>query len=298
MKKRIALIIGLLCISMTVVADAAEQPHIGLNDVIATVEKAFKISGNDQATIIDFTADFFQRTLLKKDGREMRADGVAYVRLPTGRSPLMYRFQYYRPYQQEIVSDGNSLWIYHPENREVILTDVSAVYNRPGFNSDRDRAANFLQGLGRISKDFQINFAGGMYDSASNYVLELHPRRSMHNTKRILLVVSRNSVLFHINGSNPPSPSASATVPKGRTLPAPPRSPFATPAPFAGMPGFGVSSDPFPILSSTVEDQDENSTTMEFANIKTNTRLLESDFSFLIPPNVQVLKPTVRNQPR
>jgi len=298
MKRQITLFISLLFSCLTVPAHAAQQVNVGLNDVITTIEKAFKATGNDQAPIIDFTADFFQRTILKNESREMRADGVVYVRLPTTRSPLMYRFKYYRPYQQEIVSDGNSLWIYHPENREVILSDVSAVYNRPGFNPDRDRAANFLQGLGRISKDFQINFAGGMYDPASNYVLELHPRRSMHNTKRILLVVSRDSVLSHVTGSNTPNVSSPAALPKGRTLPAPPRSPFATPAPFAGMPGFGVTSDPFPLLSSTVEDQEGNSTTMEFANIKINTRLAESDFSFLIPPGVQVVKPTVRNQPR
>ncbi len=156
MKHRIALLAGLLCSCITVAAHAAQQINVGLNDVIATVERSFKAGSNGQAPVTDFTADFFQHTQLKKDQREMRSDGFASVRLATASSPLMYRFQYYRPYQQEIVSDGNSLWIYHPENREVFLSNVGIVYNRPGFNPDRDRAVNFLQGLGRISKDFQI----------------------------------------------------------------------------------------------------------------------------------------------
>jgi outer membrane lipoprotein-sorting protein len=294
--KRIILLVGLLISCMTAQAHAAQQVKVGLNDVIATIEKSFKAGGNGQAPISDFTADFVQRTILKKDNRDMRGDGVAYVKPATASSPLMFRFQYYRPYPQEIVSNGNSLWIYHPENREVILSDVSFIYNRPGFNPDRDNAVNFLQGLGRISKDFHINYASGMYDSVGNYVLELTPRRAMLNTRRILLVVSRDSVNSYVAAptslNNGPAPAPS------RTLPPPQRTPFSTPAPFAGMPAFGGTSDPFPLLSSTVEDQEGNSTTMEFANIKTNTHLSDADFSFMIPPGVQVVKPSERNQPR
>lgn len=298
MKQRIALLVALLSLCLNVAAHAAQQVRVGLNDVIATVEKSFKAGSNGQAPVGDFTADFFQRTLLKKDGREMRGDGLVSVKLATAASPLKFRFQYYRPYQQEIVSDGNSLWIYHPENREVILSDVSFIYNRPGFNPDRDNAVNFLQGLGRISKDFRINFASGMYDAAGNYVLELNPRRAMLNTRRILLVVGRDSVLSYVTGATPltggPAPAPTQT----RSLPTAPHTPFGTPAPFAGMPAFGGTSDPFPLLSSTVEDQEGNSTTMEFANVKINNRLADTDFSFLIPPGVQVVRPSERNQPR
>lgn len=295
MRYRITLLIGLLFSCITTAAFAAQQVNVGLNDVIATVEKSFKAGSNGEAPVGDFTADFFQRTLLKKDGREMRSDGVVSVRLATASSPLMYRFQYYRPYQQEIVTDGKSLWIYHPDNRQVILSDVSAAYNRPGFNPDRDRAVNFLQGLGRLSKDFQINFASGMYDSAGNYVLELNPRRAMLNTRRILLVVSRDSVLSYVTGA---TPLTTGPAPVQRTLPATPRSPFGTPSPLAGMPAFGGKPDPFPLLSSTVEDQEGNSTTMEFTNVTINTRLPEAAFSFLIPPGVQVVRPSERNQLR
>ena len=291
MKRRIALLVSLISLCITAAAQAAQPVNIGLNDVIATIEKSFKAGNNGQLPIGDFTADFFQRTLLAKDRREMRGDGVVSVKPATASSPLMYRFQYYRPYQQEIVSDGKSLWIYHPENREVILSDVSIVYNR-GFNPSRDRAVNLLQGLGSISKDFQINFASGMYDAAGNYVLELNPRHAMLNTSRILLVVSRECVISYVTGTNPlsngPAPvsSQSRTVPSSRT-------------PFNNMgTGFASKSDPFPLLSSTMEDQEGNSITMEFANVKINARLANSDFSFTIPPGVQIVKPSERNQPR
>lgn len=297
MKFRIVFCIALIISCITSASDGAQQIKVGLNDVIATVEKSFKAGSNGQAPVSDFTADFFQRTLLANDNREMRGDGVASVRLATANSPLMFRFQYYRPYQQEIVSNGNSLWIYHPENREVILSDVSFNFNRPGFNPERDRAVNFLQGLGRISKDFQINFAGSMYDSVGNYVLELNPRRAMLNTRRILVVVNRDSVLAYTTGATPlvkgPEPPL-----KPRVLPPTPRSPFGSTAQFGNLPPVGGPSDPFPLLSTTVEDQDGNSTTMEFSNIRINSRLPDSSFSFIIPAGVQTVKPSEHNQPR
>jgi outer membrane lipoprotein-sorting protein len=298
MKHRIALFISLLFLSLPTAALAAQQANVGLNDVIATVEKSFKAGSNGQAPISDFTADFFQRTLLKKDGREMRADGVASVKLATATSPLMYLFQYFRPNKQEIVTDGKSLWIYHPENREVILSDVSSAYNHPGFNPDRDRAVNFLQGLGRISKDFQINFASGRNDAAGNYLLELYPRRSMLSIQRILLVVSHDSVLSYVTGATPLTSGPAPVSPGSHTIPPTNRTPFGTPAPFAGMPAFGGTSDPFPLLSTHVEDHEGNSTTMEFANVKTNTRLADAAFYFQIPPGVQVVKSSGYNQPR
>lgn len=297
MKQRTALLVGLLLSCLTTTLYAAQQPiHVGLNDVIATVERSFKAGSNGLAPVSDFTADFFQRTLLAKEGREMRGDGVVSVRLATADMPLMFRFQYYRPNQQEIVSDGNSLWIYHPENREVILSDVNIIFNRPGFNPDRDRAVNFLQGLGRISKDFQINFASGMYDAAGNYVLELNPRHAMLNTRRILLVVSRDSVISYVTGANPLSagPAPLPAAPRTRTPQPATRTPFNN----IGMPAFAEPSDPFPLFSSTVEDQEGNSTTMEFTNVKINNRLMRTDFSFPIPPGAQVVKPSDRNQPR
>lgn len=298
MKYRIVLFIGLFLSCVTASGHAAQKVNIGLNDVIATIEKSFKAGSNGQAPISDFTADFFQRTLLAKEGREMRGDGVVTVKLATANSPLMFRFQYYRPNQQEVISDGISLWIYHPENREVLLSDVSINFNRPGFNPDRDRAVNFLQGLGRISKDFQINFAGGMYDAAGNYVLELNPRHAMLNTTRILLVVSRDSVISYVTGVNPltagPAPAPTTPFPQARALPSASRTPFNN----IGTPTFAAPSDPFPLLSTTVEDQEGNSTTMEFANIKVNSRLSRADFSFMVPPGVQVVKPSARNQTR
>jgi len=283
MKRLLTLLTALFISSWTSQLLAAPQVNVGLSDVIATVEKSFQPDASGITPISDVTADFFQRTLLAKDQRELRGDGRMSVKMPTDRTPLMYRFEYFRPYWQEIVSDGNSLWIYHPENREVILSDVSFLYNRLSnrlpYDPEGDRAVNFLQGLDRISRDFQINFASGMYDTAGNYVLELTPRRAMLNTRRIFMVVNRDSVLQYISGK------------EGMNGMGQPQ--FGAKAPLASL-----QSDTFPILSTTDYDQAGNSTTIEFSNIRINNRLPLSTFTFIVPAGVQIIKPSQQNLPR
>ena len=42
--------------------------------------------------------------------------------------------------------------------------------------------------------------------------------------------------------------------------------------------------------SHAAQQQEGNSTTMEVANVKINTRLAAADFSFMIPPGVQLVR--------
>jgi outer membrane lipoprotein carrier protein len=278
MKLFLTLLAGLFISVWTGQAFAVPQVNVGLNDIIATVERSFKPDSSGLAPVNDVTADFFQRTTLAKDRRELRGDGQMSVKMASNNNPLMYRFEYFRPYAQEIVSDGKVLWIYHPENREVILSDVSFLYNSQSnpssYNPERDRAVNFLQGLGSISRDFQINFASGMNDAAGNYVLELTPRRAMINTRRIFLVVNRDTILPFVKGKPTQNNQFGAKAPLG-----------------------SMQSDPFPILSTTIEDQEGNTTTIEFSNIRINTRLPLSTFIFTVPAGVQIIKPSERNLP-
>ena len=109
--------------------------NVSLSEVIATVEKPFSFDRSGSPQITDVRADFFQRSTSSSES-------------------LKFRFDYYRPTKQEIVCDGRTLWIYLPENRQVIQSDVAEFFEPSRANSASDRGINFLQGLGRISKDF------------------------------------------------------------------------------------------------------------------------------------------------
>lgn len=230
---------------------------ISLNAVIEAVELPLRDDpGTGRPLLETVVAPFFQKTVLAKEKREMRGDGQMYVRFPTASDPLMFRFEYYRPLEQEIVFDGSVLWMYMPANRQVIRSEMEGIL--PSRNDiGSGRGVTFLQGLGRLSRDFSITFAYPQNDAAGNFVLELEPRMSMASIRKMFMVVSREAVLARID---------------------PGRYPYRP-------------EHAFPILSTTVYDHDDNMTTIEFSSRQVNQPLSEMFFSFIPPATAEVVRP-------
>lgn len=264
---KLKLLLAMLLFSMMTMPAAAapvQTVNVGLQDVVDTVEKTFRPDSAGQSPLTTVTADFFQRSTLAAQKKEMRADGQMFLRVATNRAPLMFRFDYFRPLQQEIVCNGRTLWIYLPENRQVIINDVSAVFNPYTFDPGTDHASNFLQGLPRISRDFQITFSPQGRDIAGNYILDCTPRRSSVTVAHLYIVVSRDAVLSYVRS--------------GRNI----KSSFT---------GLGQQEWAFPILSTTMVDHRGNTTIIEFSNVRTNIMLSDALFTFAIPPGVEAVKP-------
>jgi outer membrane lipoprotein-sorting protein len=258
---RLVVICLVLLIAGVVHGAAVDPVSPGLKDLIDAVERPFKLNTSGTAPLEDVVADFFQRSTLVDKNKEVRGDGQMYLRTATSMDPLMFRFDYFRPTTQEIVCDGRTLWIYLRENRQVIQSDVTEFFNPMNFEN-KNRANNFLQGLGRISQDFEITFPPQYQDPAGNFILELTPRRASVSIAKLFITVNRDTVLRN------------AFLKQGRTDFGPGRQELL-----------------FPILATTVVDHQGNQTIMEFSNIKTNSRLPNSFFNFIVPGNVQVVRP-------
>lgn len=244
-------------------AESLQKLPVSLQDVIATVEKSFTVNpATGLPLVTTLTADFFQHSVRASDRKEQRADGEMIIRFADTNSPLMFRFDYFRPTTQQIVSNGKTLWIYLPENRQVIQSDVSFAFGST-FDADR-RALNFLQGLGRISRDFLIVFAPSQQDPAGNFLLELTPRRSSQLITKLYMAVNRDAVMQYV--------ASGRKRLHDETRP----------------------ETAFPVLATTVIDPRGNKTTMEFSNIKTNMWLSDGIFNFIMPPGVQVVPPPAR----
>ena len=263
----------LLLLQMVISAEAAVTApvNVGLQDVVDTVEKSYRV-------LSDVTTDFFQRSTMAEKKREMRAEGQMFLKTAGDSEPLKFRFDYFRPTTHEIVSNGVTMWMYLPENRQVIQSDVSFVFNPLGFNPDRNRASNFLQGLGRISKDFLTTFSPQGRDIEGNYILELNPRRATATIEKLFIVVQRDAVYLYTQ----------KRMQLGRQL---------TEDEFLqilnSLPLGSVQRDQtaYPVLSTTVIDHQGNTTIMEFSNVKTNTRLSDQLFEYTIPAAVEVVRP-------
>ncbi len=261
---RLVVVVALLVCSVGT-AGALQIPRVsvGLADIIAAVENPFRPDRNGEPELVSVEADFFQRSTLADKKRELRGDGRMFLKPATDTVPLKFRFEYYRPARHEVICDGRTLWIYLRENRQVIQSDVEEFFDPQRNNPLRDRGINFLQGLGRLSKDFTITFADKPTDLDGNFILDLRPNRSSVMIQRLFITVSREAVLARAGGL--PRVNAPAAFPQ-------------VPRRFA-------------ILSTTVVDHDGNSTTMEFSNVRENDMMSDQLFTFVVPADARLVRP-------
>jgi outer membrane lipoprotein carrier protein len=204
-------------------AGAALAAPVGLSDVIRTLETPFKNDaqvkrGTATSGIYDFQADFFQESHIASIDRVQRGRGEVrfkFLRRTTGEVPLaMFRWEYREPSPQEIVSDGETMWVYLPENRQVIQSDITEVSRQQG-----DNPVTFLTGLGNLSRDFRIRWASPNVDREGNHILELEPRSVSQLIHRLQIVVDRDAVQEYVENNTTgdlfPILATSVTDPNG-----------------------------------------------------------------------------------
>ena len=158
---------------------AASTPA-SLKEVVAALEKGY-------AGLQDVQADFSQKTTIAAVNREQKASGEVLLKRPAS-ATAMFRFNYARP-KQQIISNGKQVWFYTPENKQVMVNSVAAMFS--GGNSI---ALSYLTGLGHVSRDFDVAFAAEPQDKNGNYQLELTPKKPSPVLVRLQLTVSSGAV--------------------------------------------------------------------------------------------------------
>lgn len=123
---------------------------------------------------------------------------------------------------------------------------------RSMFEGGNGVALNFLTGIGRLSRDFSITRPNGGRDAKGNYLLELVPKSSSKNLQKLRLTVSAEVVDGHLKGAR-------------------------------GKGGF-------PIVSSVVYDHFGTRTTIDFGNVRINSGLKTSLFTFKVPKGVELIR--------
>lgn len=158
---------------------AASAPAT-LKDVVAALEKGY-------AGLQDVQADFSQKTTIAAVNRDQKGSGEVLLKRPAS-ATAMFRFNYAKP-KQQIISNGKQVWFYTPENKQVLVNNVAAMF--AGGNSI---ALSYLTGLGHVSRDFNIAFAAEPRDKTGNYQLELTPKKPSPVLARLQLTVSASAV--------------------------------------------------------------------------------------------------------
>lgn len=225
-------LLGAICLTAGTAAAA------GLDDVVATLEQGYAI-------LEDVQASFLQRAAIASLKREEKGWGEMFIKRPQN-AAAMFRFDYVKPQKQQIISNGKTLWFFIPDNKQVMVTNLNGLMENSGVSM------NYLTGLGHVSRDFSISFAGDRRDSKGNYVLQLTPKKKSKLLARLQLTIKAEAV--------------------------------------EGFLREGKAVDPFPVLSSVIHDQGGNRTTMEFSKTRVNKGLSSALFQFQVPPGIDIIK--------
>lgn len=232
-------LISLFLLLVTACPVAAADTTATLQEVVAALEKGY-------ATLQDVQADFSQKTVVTGIKKEQRGNGEVFLKRP-GSSTAMFRFNYAKP-KQQIVSNGKQVWFYLPDSRQVMVSSVADM-----FKGGNGIALSYLTGMGHVSRDFSISFAGQQQDKNGNYLLELLPKKATPVLAKLSLSVSAEAVKSYLQQGN--------------------------------------VRDIFPIVSSVVRDAGGNETRIEYSRTRVNKGLDSGKFNFKIPQGVEVIKP-------
>ena len=167
-----------------------------LSDVVNTLETPFQAETAAEYRIFDYSADFSQESKIASLDRLQQANGRVEVAFgyqagqvqQTGPT-VKFHWQYDSPSTQKIISDGETMWVYLPENNQVIESNLELVNQ-----ADQSDPMAFLTGLGNLSRDFSISWAMPQQDTEGNYVLQMTPRQSSSLVGKLVIVVARHAV--------------------------------------------------------------------------------------------------------
>jgi len=126
----------------------------------------------------DFVADFRQETEVKTLNRTMKASGKLSFKRP---GKMLWRYD--EPKDQFVLTDGNHLYFYQPDQNQVIKSPLKNAFRG-------DIPLSFLLGLGNLKKDFNATLKAS--DDRQN-VLRLEPKGEAGGYSEILLGVSKAS---------------------------------------------------------------------------------------------------------
>jgi len=127
----------------------------------------------------DFMADFVQESNLQAMGMVDTAKG----QLCFG-SPGTMRWHYQAPEEYFIVTDGDTVWLYRPEDNQVIVGRAIDYFGGR-------KGSDFFSNPDELSKDFVVGLAPKELQEESRYVLRLVPRREQPDISEFYLFVSR-----------------------------------------------------------------------------------------------------------
>ncbi len=150
-------------------ADAPLTP--ALEKILTGIENRYSGSG--------FSADFYQESTIQAMAITDTAKGTLLIKRPG-----MMRWEYQYPEIQIIITNGNKLWVYRPQDHQVMIGKA------PEFFGDGN-GAGFLANIRQLRQNFQITKENKA--DAANYSLKLVPLKPSPELAKIYLTVAKET---------------------------------------------------------------------------------------------------------
>ncbi len=216
---------------MTARAAAVLLAVISLNvgDVATKVQETYEKAQS-------YRAHFVQEATLKTIDQVQKDEGTVYFKKP-GKMRWEYKKSADQPLLQLIVSDGETLWVYMPADKQVMVDRVNRIF-------PSKTPMNFLAGMGNLTEEFDVSFAKdkGLVDPDKEFLLSLKEKKPSETAPAKLLVAvskdtyrvdqaiifdkfgNRNRITFDSVEINTTLPDSlfSFTIPKGVEVIRPP----------------------------------------------------------------------------
>ncbi|NVM22346.1 MAG: outer membrane lipoprotein carrier protein LolA [Desulfobacterales bacterium] len=129
----------------------------------------------------DFEADFVQESRLKFMGIVDVAKGRIYFK-----RPAMMRWHYKTPEEYLIITDGKTVWIYRPEENQVMLGKAADHFGSA-------KGAEFFSDPTGFLDDFVAELAPGKFQEKGRHVIRFIPKTDRPNLSELFLSVSKRT---------------------------------------------------------------------------------------------------------
>jgi len=166
--------VGQVSLASDLSSKSGSNPDISrtsLDKVIKKVEKHYSVAG--------FTAHFSQTSSIKAMDITDSASGMAFFK-----HPGKMRWEYETPDRQMIITDGKTLWVFRPEDDQVMIGKAPSFFKGgKGFS--------FLSDMKMIRQKFSMVLETEAKEGF--FVLKLLPREKTYDITEVYLWISKNT---------------------------------------------------------------------------------------------------------
>ncbi len=148
-----------------------KSPLASYEEILAKLETRYNAA--------DFSAAFSQESTLKALDITDTAAGKVWFK-----HPGMMRWEYETPENYAIISDGKNLWIYRPEDNQVVIGEAMTYFSN-------GKGASFLSNFSLVQEAYAVSVAEPA--RKNQYTLKLVPKQKQMDLSAIFLNIEKKS---------------------------------------------------------------------------------------------------------